>query len=77
MVKKSNKFYNTSWNGGDSEGSREEEEHVKNNVAFVARSTMEKITGNSVSRDVPTGVPTDVRDHDSDSRMVNNLQWKN
>ena len=66
-LKKSNKFNNATWKDGDSEGSREDNEHINNNVAFSTRLTTEKITGSSGSFDFPTGVPTDIPTLDSDS----------
>ena len=57
----------------DYKGSKEENNHVNNNVAFATRSTREKTTKGSVPHDVLTGIPTDVSTSDDDSSVVKEL----
>ena len=41
-LKKNNKFFNTTWSDGDSDGSNEEEYHVSHHIALTTRSGAEK-----------------------------------
>ena len=53
--KKSNKSFNSTWSDEDSDGNREEEAHVSNQVALTTRSAGEK----TVSESVPPHAPQD------------------